>query len=235
MKKRARLAGTAILCLTVFQACAVPEERTSTPAEQAAQQARLDRLDAFKVSGGLGFWDDTQNFTAKVVWQEDGDTRDVLVTAPLGIGRMRLIEEAGEARVERGSREPVTGRDGGLLLARVLGLDAAVPIDAISQWIRGLPGENSSMVVRDEGGRIESLRWRDASGRRWRASLLRYATVDGLELPALLTATSQGGTIRLALSDWDLDPEAAGESATSAQAESPVEETGNSRLSIPGR
>lgn len=218
----ARLAS-ALFVLVIAQACATSGE-SLPPSDGQARDAQARALQRFRVDGRLGFWDDTQNFTAAIAWKQAGDERDIVVTAPLGIGRLRLRESAGSALLERSRQAPVTGGDGGRLLAQTLGFDSPVPLDAIAEWMRGLAGDASSNIERDEQGRVRKLLWTDSTGRRWRASLLRYRDVEGLQLPVLVTARSQDGNLRLALSDWVLD----------ASSEEPQEPSGE-RLSIPGR
>lgn len=199
----------------------------------AEREQLLRGLDDFSVRGGLGFSDDRQNVSASIVWTEaKGEAeRDIRVAGPLGIGSLRLRETGGIALVERGGKPVSSGPDGGALLARTLGLDTPVPLGAISEWMRGLPGPNATDVKRDERGRLEQLRWTGDGRRRWIAKILRYKNVDGIDLPALVSATSAGGNLRLSLSKWDL---ALSTSADSEENPEP-EPAGGGRLTIPGR
>ncbi len=206
------------------------EKGSSGPVDIAERDAHLASLDAFTVKGSLGFWDDQQNATARIIWQELAGQRDILLVAPLGIGRLRVVQTEAGARIERGDRPAVTGSDAGVLLAQALGLAAPVPLRVVSEWIRGLPGEQATQVERDERGRLERLRWQDERGGRWSARVLRYQAVDGQDLPALVTANSGGANLRLALSGWEFDfSEPAPEKAGTGVVDS-VE-----RLGIPGR
>jgi len=202
-------------------------ERAAVAAER---DARLMALDTFTVKGSLGFWDEKQNATASITWQESAEQRDILLVAPLGIGRLRVLQTGATARLEQGSDAVVTGTDAGVLLGRALGLGTPIPLQAVSEWIRGLPGKQASNVVRDQQGRLERLRWQDNFGGRWNARVLRYQTVGNEGLPALVTASSSAGNVRLALSNWEFDLSAAGPE-TPENRGSPSPE----RLGIPGR
>lgn len=232
------MASLPVLATAVFLgACTVADgdrpgsaAEANDAAERAARDVRLQALDDFTVSGSLGFWDDTQNATSSVVWNEREGLRDILLAGPLGIGRMQLVESAEGVALARGDAPVVTGVDAGAMLGMALGLGAAVPLDAVSDWIRGLPGPNATRVQRDESGRLLELSWTDDAGVLWRASVRRYLTVDGLDLPRLLTARSTAGNLRLVLSDWLLDTS----SDTAEEPDSPASE-GATRLGIPGR
>jgi len=196
----------------------------------AERELLLEALDVFTVRGKLGFWNDDQNVTASVTWREEEAGRAIQVSGPFGIGRVRYSEADGLARIERGDTVTNVGVDGGLLLAQTLGLAAPVPLEAISQWIRGLPGPDATSVARDERGRLEQLQWIDDGGLRWRARVPRYRSVDELDLPSLVTAESDQGNLRLALSRWELELSPVGK--PDPDLEPPA--SGGGRLVIPG-
>ena len=218
----------------MVQACVTTsEEPVSIEDIDAAiveRELRLEALDTYTVRGKLSFWNDDQSVTASVTWREQVSGRDIRVSGPFGIGRVRYSEADGLARIERGGTVTNVGADGGLLLAQTLGLAAPVPLDAISRWIRGLPGRDATSVARDSRGRLEQLQWIDDGGLRWRARVPRYRSVDELDLPALVTAESGQGSLRLALSRWELELSDTGKTDT----ESAPAPSGGGRLVIPG-
>ena len=208
-----RRAGTCLALLTaaLVAGCAIPAAAPpASDAEIAERIARRDAaaraLDTFRVRAGLGVIDGESSGTARVDWRQSGETLDVGLAAPLGLGRARLIRRDGVARLERGDAPPLVGRSGDEILRRALGLSAPVPLDQLGAWLRGLPGDARD-VRRDAAGRLESLVWRDAGGTRWQARVLDWTALDGLELPALVTARGGGYRLRLALRDWSRDIE----------------------------
>ena len=122
-----------------------------------------------------------------------------------------MSEDRGGATLSRSGAAPTAGASAGELLARELGLAAPIPLEAVRDWLRGLPGAGATDVRRDADGRLETLLWSDASGARWFARVRRWTEVAGaeppLELPSLLTARSGDRRLRLALSDWRLGPD----------------------------
>ena len=175
------------------------------------------------MAGALGYWTDEENLTARLDWREAKGRTALALVAPLGLGRVSLEAGPDGATLSRGGAAPVAGPSAEALLQRELGLDAPIPLEAASAWLRGLPGPGAADVRRDDRGRLESLLWTDETGARWFARVRRWTAVDGLELPALVTARSGERRLRLALSDWRLGANG-GASAPDA-----------GRLAIPGR
>ena len=200
-----------LLALLCIGGCATRSGPPVVPLDEArieARDQRLADLDRFAVSGGFSYWDDERNLTAGIDWQQDGDALTVRLRAPLGLGRLDIEQRAQGARVARTGSAPLTGPRAAPLLSSALGLAAPVPLEQLGDWVRGLPGSGSTQVTRDEAGRLKSLVHRDATGQRWRAQVRRYREVDGVWLPALLTAVSAGRHLKLALKDWRLSPSA---------------------------
>ena len=175
------------------------------------------------MAGALGYWTDEENLTARLDWREADGRTSLSLVAPLGLGRLRLEAGPDGATLSRGGSAPVAGPSAGALLQRELGLAAPIPLEAASAWLRGLPGPGATDVRRDDRGRLQTLLWADGTGTRWFARVRRWTAVDGLELPALVTARSGDRRLRLALSDWRIG---ANDSAAGS---------GPGRLAIPGR
>jgi len=121
-----------------------------------------------------------------------------------------------------------------------------VPLDQLALWLRGLPGDARD-VRRDARGRLESLRWRDAGGTTWQARVLDWTTLDGLDLPALVSARGADHRLRLVLRDWSAGDVADGPAAgatdgdeltpagTRREVPGSAAADGAKRRSIPGR
>lgn len=205
---------------------------------QQAHRQQVAAITDFEVGGGFGFWTDEQQLTTRLTWAQHGENLDIDVIAPMAAGSLAVSRQDGLSTIRRGteslsSREPLD-----TLLQQALGLDVRVPVSQLSDWLRGLPGEGRDLEY-DTAGRLVALQLRDEAGRLWRARFRRYASIDGIELPALITAVSKPYHVRLVLKRWQLgEPpgEGAGEGEEVApEPGAPVETPSPSRLRIPGR
>lgn len=197
---------------------------TSDVAAIELRESKLMALNNFTVSGGLGIWTSEESISARMKWQQTTKHLNLSLKGPLGLGDLRLLEEDGKATLQRGDEVIAVGSSVDDVLQRGLGLSAPVPMDQLKQWMRGLPGSAHS-VVRDDQGKLASLRYVDAQGTRWEARFKRYSILNELPVPALITASGGQYSVRLLLKNWQL-------ASTSVV---PETNESNNRLPIPGR
>ena len=200
---------------------------TDTPNQAAlvsSREAVLRELKTFTLSGALGIWTDEESISAKIDWQQSPGTLRLRLTGPLSMGNMVLRDDGNDVTLRRGNQLLASGQTSDAVLQRGLSLAAPVPLEQIRLWIRGLPG-NASSIVRDSQGRLSSLRFRDEQGTGWQARFLRYSQVEDVSLPALITASGGPFSVRLRLKSWQL-------MTNSVVPETPQS---NKRLAIPDR
>jgi len=211
-----------LILLGLLSACStLPTQPTVDPADR---KARLEALNEFSFSGGLGIWTDEQSISARVQWQQSDDGLAVGLTGPFGIGDMLLEETAGIATLSRSGTVVTRGSNVDTVLQTGLGLAVPVPVGQLKSWVIGLPGDAESVVF-DTQGKLSSLRFTDGQGRRWQARFLRYTELDGLDVPAIITASGGEYSVRLLLKNWN----------PAVHSEQPENERPNTRLAIPSR
>lgn len=188
------------------------------------QEKKLRKLNNFQFSGGLGIWTDAESISARILWLQSNRDLDLTLTGPMGFGDLQLQDKAGGVTLSRGKTVVTSGTSTDDVVQRGLGLTAAVPIEELKQWVRGLPG-TGDLIVRDSDGKLTSLRYFDQSDVAWSVRFKRYEKVGEISLPALISASGGDYSVRLLLKNWELMTNLL-ESEANA---------GNNRLSIPGR
>lgn len=218
------LAGLVLLTSCVSQ----PLKVTQDP---QARQAALERLNAFRVTGGLGVWTDKESISTRIDWQQNSQDFDILIRLPAGLSTMRVTQNAGLATVQRGSAAPVSGSSASTLMQQALGLGVAVPVEQMALWIRGLPGDQAESASYDKEQRLAAMDYRDSQGTLWRAKVLKYSVYEDVYVPALITATGGPYNVRLVLKEWG----AIDETRTALSNVTKQQGQGSSRLKVPGR
>jgi len=169
------------------------------------RELKLRELTDFQFGGGLGIWTEKEAVPVRILWSQANDDLDVTFSGPIGLGSLKLEDKAGFVTLSRGKTVVTSGISADDVVQRGLGLRAPVPVDELKQWVRGLSGSGQA-VVRDSDGRISSLQYVDASGVQWGVQFKRYKLVDGLSLPALITASGGEYSVRLVQPDGWLRP-----------------------------
>ena len=78
-----------------------------------------------------------------------------------------------------------------------------IPVDSLSWWVRGLvaPGEYGERKIDNEGDLVELLQ------NGWHIEYGRYSAVEGIRLPARLTARKADWKVKLVVRHWVLGEE----------------------------
>lgn len=223
------LRSFALASAVLLSACATPSGPVNP--DPVARQAALERLTAFRVTGGLGVWTDSESISTRLDWRQSDQDFDILIRLPAGLSQVRVSQKGALATVQRGRAAPESGQSASRLLQQALGLGVAVPIEQMSLWIRGLPGEGAESVTYDDKNRLASLDYRDSQGTLWRAKISKYTAFDGVYVPATIIATGGPYNVRLLLKKWSK-----AKSEETAEPKVAVQ-TGSSggRLKVPGR
>jgi len=202
-----RVLALAIIALSLAAcqsvASKIPVDASDTEQRITSREAALSSLDWFTVKGGLGIWTDEESISARMDWSQAPGELLVTLVAPLGLGTMELHRDDAGATLTRGTSVIERGPSADRVLQRGLALEQPIPLNQMSIWLRGLPGE-ADKVKRDERGRIDALEYRDGGGVAWQANFLKYTEFDGLEVPALISARGGPYNVRLKLQDWVL-------------------------------
>jgi outer membrane lipoprotein LolB len=190
----------------LLQACVGAPAKKSDPAAELAYQQRqhhLAGLAHWRLVGKLAASDGKDGGSGNFSWEFlDGGTR-MSFRGALGKGAWEL-----EARDDRAVLRFADGREysadtiAGLVSAH---MRTKIPADALAWWVLGL-AQPSEWKVRelDAEGRITFL-----SQLGWEVNFSGYRQEQDAWLPGKLVARKQQHSVKLAISEWTLEGEAA--------------------------
>lgn len=205
-----RLAMVLLICVAL-SACAtridVPE-RTNLSGEEPQgwdeREQALLALDQWTLKGKIAVRQSGQSESAVINrWEQDGTAyRLLLSSAFLGMGSVRLQGDTDFLMIQTADGELYRSNDPEALVQDVTGW--RLPLSVLPYWVRGVPAPMQPAELGFADGRLSLL---IQSG--WEVHFQRYSEViEGRPpLPTLITATNGSARVRLAISDWQLDPE----------------------------
>jgi len=197
---RFTLIVTTVLLLT---ACASQTTRVAEPVAERAYQQRHDYLTSlshWSLSGRLAASDGKEGGSGALTWEQNASDTHMSFRGAMGKGAWELEAVPGKARLRfADGRDYSASTIAQLITAH---MRAKVPVDALSWWVLGLarPSEWEDRQL-DGEGRITNLRQFG-----WDVTFSGYKLKDQVWLPGKLVARNQQHTVKLAISDWTLQP-----------------------------
>lgn len=200
---RVVLLATGALALT---ACAtLTGYAPSGPANQAAWRARVAALtgvDAWELSGRVGVVTATDGGSGSLDWKQYGDELSFDFRGPLGAGAIHIDGNAQVLHVRTSRGDDFVTSDPEDDFARYLHMP--MPVFSMRYWMLGIPDPGVPYTkVADATGEPLTL-----DQRGWRVQYQEYAVVQGHPLPVLFTLHRGQVRIKVAVSQWTLEPAA---------------------------
>ena len=156
--------------------------------------------ETFVLRGKVAVTEQGEHFSANLLWHQRGEGFEMDLWGPLGQGRMKIVKEAGQVRLETGEGVLLSGEPDRVMREQ---LGWSLPLDVLPSWVQGvpLPGTAAESLVRDASGRLASF-----VQLGWSVTLERYQAVgtDARELPTRITASRTDARVRLVVSEWRL-------------------------------
>jgi len=212
-----------LLIVFFVSACETPPKDNAQVIAPSERQALLQNLQHWQAVGRISINSDQQALAGGIKWEQRNRDYRVSLTSVLGLAL--LVEQTGAAATLQRKGRPVAR--GNTAQELVLDeLNVRVPLEQLSNWLRGLPGDQG-VPAYDEFGRLKQLDYRDPDNILWRADIRRYQAFDELDLPALVLVEGGGYNIRLTVREWS-------KLASSTQPQSQPETKPPKRLAIPG-
>jgi outer membrane lipoprotein LolB len=188
-----RRTGLTLLCCAVLAAC-VTTRRAPAPVGAGWEQrvADLQRLDSWVLDGRAAVAVGAQGWQATLNWRERGDSAEVHLSGPLGVGAMVLKRTpAGISLNDAPPSDAVLAQ-----LQERLGFE--LPIDHLRFWLLGVPDPSGAFELK----RNDQDRASQMQQGAWTIDYDRYMPVDGDLLPAHLVLNREGVRVRIAVDHW---------------------------------
>lgn len=192
---RARAFITAML---VF-ALALPAGCAMRPPRDGAGWRQVDGIDPssvdlFRLSGRLAVSDGKDGGSAGFLWIQRGDRIEFELRQPVSQRTWKLVADDTGATLEGGDDGPRSAASAEALLIEALGWH--VPVDALRDWVRGLPTAGPVVASeRDAQGRLSML---EQDG--WRVEYRDW--LDGGDWPTRVRAQQPPYSVRLNIKNW---------------------------------
>lgn len=170
-----------------------PEQVTAGwPARRAQLQARSQ----FTAQGRIGVAAGGDGFNGRLRWVQDGTRSTVSLDGPLGVGGVRIVEDAGALTLTTPAGESLDSQAAHDELVRRMGFEP--PLASLRYWLQGVPDPaGPGAETANAQGYLGTLVQSD-----WTVTFNAYMqTTDG-PLPQKLTVTRGTVRVRLILDRW---------------------------------
>jgi outer membrane lipoprotein LolB len=161
------------------------------------RQRQLLHLNNWNIQGRTVIRDKQEAWNVGLRWQQKGEKFQIQLLGPFAQGGVLIKGD--------GQQVPMTLDDGQKLLStnveelitKTLGVD--LPINALRDWVRGLPYQASTMdvVEYDEKGQITHL-----VQQSWNVDFKRYVPFKHYTLPSKVFITQADRSLRLVITSW---------------------------------
>ncbi|TKB45942.1 lipoprotein insertase outer membrane protein LolB [Thalassotalea mangrovi] len=198
-----RLLIKAALLSTTLSACALfsPAPEPQSVAAQQLRQQQMQEIDAWRVKGKVAFIRDGERSSANIFWQHAPQDVTLNLTTFMGVNVLNLASTSNGYQLQVDGKT-YTGTELQPLLSGVAGVE--LPVDDLTYWIKGSKAKSQdALFFNAETGlpaRIQALR----GNRMWQIDYQDFSRVEAHYMPAKLTLKHGQLTIKLAISDWQL-------------------------------
>lgn len=192
---RLLLAGMGLLLLVGCASQAPMDESGRQAGQWERQQAEVEAFDTWTMVGKAGLRTPQENISANLDWNQHPHYFRMLISGPFGGGRNVLEGREGRFSLSNsdGRFEAETPE---ALMAEQLGW--ALPVSAMPDWVRGLPGDHASYQLEtDEFGFPSHL-----SQDGWEIDYRDWERVDALWLPRRMIMNYEDVRITLVVNQW---------------------------------
>lgn len=186
--------AAAAISASMLAACVTTPPAPKAPQVWEQRLPALQQASAWDLAGRAAVAIGTQGWQAGLNWRQRGQSSEVHISGPLGVGASALrLTPAG---LSLDGAPP--GSDALTQLQDRLGFD--LPLRDMRYWLLGVPApEEAFVLVRNAEDRVQHL---EQAG--WRIDIDRYLPNTGDWLPGHLTLNHGDVRVRIVVDRWDL-------------------------------
>ncbi|CAM3575144.1 MULTISPECIES: lipoprotein insertase outer membrane protein LolB [Halomonas] len=194
------LTGMALLLLAGCASQGPIDESGRQSGQWERQQADVEAFDTWTLVGKAGLRTPEENISANLDWNQHPHYFRMLISGPFGGGRNVLEGREGRFSLSNsdGRFEAETPE---ALMEEQLGW--ALPVSAMPDWVRGLPGEHGSYQIETDELGFPSHLTQDG----WEIDYRDWERVDELWLPRRLVMHYDDVRITLVVNQWQASGE----------------------------
>ncbi|WP_028023628.1 lipoprotein insertase outer membrane protein LolB [Enterovibrio calviensis] len=198
MSRSIRFTLTFLLGFLALSGC------TSIPApttEWDNHQAALEDINNFTAKGKVAFISPEQRVSANFLWKQQDDELSLRLTNFLGTTLLTLDTTPNMAVLVDGEGQRYVDRNASTLLRNLTGV--ALPVDEMTQWIKGLPTEKNDITLGGDN-RLAFLSENNADTNQpgWQVEYSAYDASTGSLLPSKIKMNQNTQKVNLVISEW---------------------------------
>lgn len=166
------LFGLQLSCSTLIRTT------TQAPADWQETLQHRKQIVSWKIQARLGIQTEDNGGSLDLFWNQQGDTYQIRMIAPMGQGVTLIRGNTRGVYVKTADGTEQYSDDADALLASSLGVD--IPLAGLRDWLRGLPvkGQLASLQRWDENGQLVKL-----VQNNWNIEMSAYRKVAEYTLP----------------------------------------------------
>lgn len=194
------LIGIIITSFVLLTSCATMPADSSGATHKLSWSARKHQLTTithWQITGAAAIKLPQHGLTASMVWQQKNDDYHIQLFGPFGIGRTIINRHNSIVTLSTNGRL-YTAKSPEALMQNTLGWQ--LPVSNLFYWVRGLPSPGSYQHI--EFDHYHHLRKLNQQG--WFINYQQYTSVNGVDVPSLLTLSQQNISVKLVFSQWQL-------------------------------
>jgi outer membrane lipoprotein LolB len=183
-------------CSALLAACATIRRApvpAAAPAGWEQRVAGLQSWSSWRLDGRAALAANGQGWQASLNWRQAGDSAEVHLSGPLGVGSLVLKRTPDGLSVNGAPPSDAVLAQ----LQERLGVD--LPIDHLRFWLLGVPDPGTSFDFRRNDHDRASQLTQDG----WTVDYDRYMPVDADLLPAHVVLSREGVRVRIVVDRWE--------------------------------